>query len=173
MTFSTIPGHESWGQNSWHGSRSSKVPMVQIWMLFDEWDWWDIPHLRNVNSTNVMTNIHINGQTERRKLNTTLHKWRGYKYKVLLVHVLLNNTGLYIYKYVLKFPTALWLAFYSCCFTGFISVWSVRVSMCKGDSMMAISNLFWTTVMSWNFGQTGLGKQCRPRTGSFGCTTLR
>ena len=31
------PGHELWGQYSWHRSRPSKGSMVQIWMLSDEW----------------------------------------------------------------------------------------------------------------------------------------
>ena len=34
---SPTPGHEPWGQYSWHGSRHPKGPMVQIWMLSDEW----------------------------------------------------------------------------------------------------------------------------------------
>ena len=37
MTSSPTPGHQPWGQESWNESRPSRVPMVQIWMLSDEW----------------------------------------------------------------------------------------------------------------------------------------
>ena len=37
MTSSPTPGHQPWGHESWNESRPSRVPMVQIWMLSDEW----------------------------------------------------------------------------------------------------------------------------------------
>ena len=37
MTSSPIPGHGPLCQESWNESRPSRVPMVQIWMLSDEW----------------------------------------------------------------------------------------------------------------------------------------
>ena len=37
MTSSPTWGHQPWGQESWNESRPSRVPLVQIWMLSDEW----------------------------------------------------------------------------------------------------------------------------------------
>ena len=37
MTSSPTPGHQPWGQESWNESRPSRKPMVQIWILSDEW----------------------------------------------------------------------------------------------------------------------------------------
>ena len=37
FTSSPTPGHGPWGEESWNKSRPSRVPMVQIWMLPDEW----------------------------------------------------------------------------------------------------------------------------------------
>ena len=37
MTSSPTPGHQPWGQESWNESRPSRVRMVQIWTLSDEW----------------------------------------------------------------------------------------------------------------------------------------
>ena len=37
MTSSPTPGHQPWGQVIWNESWPSRVPMVQIWMLSDEW----------------------------------------------------------------------------------------------------------------------------------------
>ena len=37
MTSSPTLGHQPWGQESWNESWPSRVPMVQIWMLSDEW----------------------------------------------------------------------------------------------------------------------------------------
>ena len=83
MTSSPTPGQEPWGEESWNESQPSRVPMVQIWMLSDEW-LWDILHSScfNVklwsNSTN-RTKLQTDERTERRKLYTPRHKSRGYK----------------------------------------------------------------------------------------------
>ena len=37
FTSSPTSGHEPWGQESWNESQPSSVPMVQIWVLSDEW----------------------------------------------------------------------------------------------------------------------------------------
>ena len=37
LTSSPTPGNGPWGQESWHESRPSRLPMVQIGMLSDEW----------------------------------------------------------------------------------------------------------------------------------------
>ena len=37
LTSSPTLGHWPWGQESWNESWPSRVPMVQIWMLSDEW----------------------------------------------------------------------------------------------------------------------------------------
>ena len=82
MTSSPTPGHGPWGEESWNESRPSRVPMVQIWMLSDEWlvrytplellelELWS----NSTNRTEVQMNIHM----ERRKLYTPQHKCRGY-----------------------------------------------------------------------------------------------
>ena len=37
MTSNPTPGYQPWGQESWNESRPSRVPIVQIWTLSDEW----------------------------------------------------------------------------------------------------------------------------------------
>ena len=37
LTSSPTPGHRPWGEESWNESGPSRVPMVQIGMLSDEW----------------------------------------------------------------------------------------------------------------------------------------
>ena len=49
MTSSPVPGHGSWGQDSWKESRPSRVPKVQIWMLSNEW----------LSRYEVLKNLHI------------------------------------------------------------------------------------------------------------------
>ena len=73
MTSNPTLGHGPWGQESWTESRPSRVPMVQIWMLSDEWLVRYTP-LENVklgsNSTNGMeswTNKQTNEWTYKRK----------------------------------------------------------------------------------------------------------
>ena len=86
MTSSPTTGHGPWGE-SWNESQPSRVPMVQIWMLSDEWLVRYNPlKLFNLklwrNSTNRMklwTDEWTNKGTERRKLYTPQHKCRGIK----------------------------------------------------------------------------------------------
>ena len=97
MTSSPIPGHGPWGEESWNETRPSRVPMVQIWMLSDEWlvrytpleclnvKLWsnstngtEVRMNKQTNErTNERTNIRTDGRTERRKLYTPWHKCRG------------------------------------------------------------------------------------------------
>ena len=37
LTSSPSLGHGPWGQEPWNECQPSRVPMIQIWMLFDEW----------------------------------------------------------------------------------------------------------------------------------------
>ena len=82
MTSSPTLGNRPWGQESWNESWPSRVPMVQIWMLSDEWFVRCTPleklprnSVKNfvINSTN-MTDVRTNEWT---------NKWNGKNYKPL------------------------------------------------------------------------------------------
>ena len=88
MTSSPTLGHGPWGQESWNESQPSRVPMVQIWMLYDEWlveiypTWETCTQLceklcRKFHERDGCTNERTNIRTERRKLYTPQHKCWG------------------------------------------------------------------------------------------------